>query len=34
MSDKDDLDLIDLDQRRWVRYELSVLVRVDTADRA
>ncbi len=30
MSENDDLDLIDLDRRRWVRYELPVLVCVDT----
>lgn len=30
MSEKDDLDLTALDQRRWVRFELPVLVCVDT----
>jgi hypothetical protein len=30
MSEKDDLDLTELDQRRWVRFELPVLVCVDT----
>ena len=30
MSEKDELDLTDLDQRRWVRFELPVLVCVDT----
>ncbi|MGH3565275.1 MAG: hypothetical protein ACRDRH_04440 [Pseudonocardia sp.] len=32
MRDEDDLDLTDLAQRRWVRYELPVLVCVDTAE--
>lgn len=30
MRDKDDLDLTDLTQRRWVRFDLPVLVCVDT----